>query len=74
MQIFKIFILIFVKYNTRHVKYFLTKNLTYQFSETEKVLNNINLEVPKGSIYDFLNTKRLSKFLKLKKNKPFRNF
>jgi lantibiotic transport system ATP-binding protein len=43
-----------------------TKNLTYQFSETEKVLNNINLEVPKGSIYGFLGPNGAGKTTTLK--------
>lgn len=31
-----------------------TKNLTYRFSPQETVLNQINLEIPEGSIYGFL--------------------
>lgn len=31
-----------------------TKDLTHAFSENEIVLNNINIQVPKGSIYGFL--------------------
>jgi lantibiotic transport system ATP-binding protein len=31
-----------------------TKNLTYQFSPKDRVLNAINLQVPNGSIYGFL--------------------
>lgn len=31
-----------------------TKNLTHRFSTLEVVLNNINLQVPEGSIYGFL--------------------
>lgn len=31
-----------------------TKNLTYKFSEHETVLNDINLQVPEGSVYGFL--------------------
>ena len=31
-----------------------TQNLTYKFSENETVLNNINLQIPEGSIYGFL--------------------
>jgi ABC-type multidrug transport system ATPase subunit len=31
-----------------------TKNLTHKFSEEETVLNNINLQIPEGSIYGFL--------------------
>jgi lantibiotic transport system ATP-binding protein len=31
-----------------------TNNLTYHFSSKEKALNNINLQVPNGSIYGFL--------------------
>ncbi|HLK27694.1 MAG TPA: ABC transporter ATP-binding protein [Puia sp.] len=31
-----------------------TENLSYKFSESEPVLNNINLQVPQGSIYGFL--------------------
>lgn len=31
-----------------------TKNLVHVFSEKEKALNNVNLQVPEGSIYGFL--------------------
>lgn len=31
-----------------------TKDLTHQFSESEIVLNGLNIQVPKGSIYGFL--------------------
>lgn len=31
-----------------------TNNLTYKFSGNETVLNNINLQIPQGSIYGFL--------------------
>lgn len=31
-----------------------TENLTYKFSPSETVLNNINLRIPQGSIYGFL--------------------
>jgi lantibiotic transport system ATP-binding protein len=30
------------------------ENLSYTYSKTKKVLNNINLNIPKGSIYGFL--------------------
>ena len=34
-----------------------TKNLSHRFSEKEVVLNNIELQVPEGSIYGFFRAK-----------------
>ena len=43
-----------------------TINLNYQFSENEKVLNNINLQVSEGSIYGFLGPNGAGKTTTLK--------
>jgi ABC-2 type transport system ATP-binding protein len=43
-----------------------TKNLTYSFSEKEIVLNNINIQVPEGSIYGFLGPNGAGKTTTLK--------
>jgi ABC-type multidrug transport system ATPase subunit len=43
-----------------------TKNLNYQFSSKEQVLQEINLQVPKGSIYGFLGPNGAGKTTTLK--------
>lgn len=43
-----------------------TQNLTYRFSANETVLNNIQLQVPKGSIYGFLGPNGAGKTTTLK--------
>jgi ABC-2 type transport system ATP-binding protein len=43
-----------------------TKNLCYSFSEKEIVLNDINIEVPRGSIYGFLGPNGAGKTTTLK--------
>ncbi|MFT3704885.1 MAG: hypothetical protein QM802_21140 [Agriterribacter sp.] len=32
----------------------ITKNLSYHFKKDEKILDNLNLTIPAGSIYGFL--------------------
>jgi|TARA_R110000737_G_C14619271_1_gene492692 ABC-type multidrug transport system ATPase subunit len=43
-----------------------TKNLSYSFSEKETVLDNINIQVPEGSIYGFLGPNGAGKTTTLK--------
>ena len=43
-----------------------TKNLSHRFSEKEVVLNNIELQVPEGSIYGFLGPNGAGKTTTLK--------
>jgi len=43
-----------------------TQNLTYRFSEKEIILNNIQLQVPEGSIYGFLGPNGAGKTTTLK--------